>query len=57
MKVINLIAFVIFLASFNFIYGQEKSEIIQQRIEFLAEQNENEDIDLTATMDALNYYF
>jgi hypothetical protein len=56
MKVTNLIAFVLFLASFNFIYGQEKSEIIQQRIEFLAEQNENEDIDLTATMDALNYY-
>lgn len=38
-------------------FGQEKSEVIQQRIEFIAEQLESEDIDLTNVVEQLNYYF
>ncbi len=38
-------------------FSQEKSEIIQQRIEFIAEQLETEQIDLTNVVEQLNYYF
>lgn len=38
-------------------FAQEKSEIIQQRIEFIAEQLETEEIDLTNVIEQLNYYF
>lgn len=51
----NLIIYFLFFFSIS-VFSQEKSEIIQQRIEFLAEQNENESIDLTSTFDALNYF-
>jgi len=37
--------------------AQEKSDIVQQRIEFISEQLESEDIDLTNVMEALNYYY
>lgn len=37
--------------------AQEKSEIIQQRIEFIAEQLETEEIDLTNVVEQLNYYY
>jgi hypothetical protein len=37
--------------------AQDKSDIIQQRIEFISEQLESEDIDLTNVIEALNYYF
>lgn len=37
--------------------GEGRSEIIQQRIEFISEQNESEEIDLTNVFDQLNYYF
>jgi hypothetical protein len=37
--------------------AQERSDIVQQRIEFIAEQLETEDIDLTNVIEALNYYF
>ena len=50
------IAFV-FLFSALSARSQEKSEIIQQRIEFISEQLESEDIDLTDVIDQLNYYF
>lgn len=36
---------------------EERNEIIQQRIEFISEQNESEEIDLTNLFDQLNYYF
>lgn len=42
------------------VFGQEeeeRNEIIQQRIEFISEQNESEEIDLTNLFDQLNYYF
>jgi hypothetical protein len=38
-------------------YSQEKNEIIQQRIEFLSEQNEAEELDLTNVFEQLDYYF
>ena len=38
-------------------YSQERSEIIQQRIEFISEQSESEELDLTNLFDQLNYYF
>jgi hypothetical protein len=39
------------------LFSQEKSEVIQQRIEFIAEQFETEEIDLTNVVEQLNYYF
>jgi len=38
-------------------FGQSRSELIQQRIEFISEQLESEDIDLTNVIDQLNYYY
>lgn len=37
--------------------GQTQSEVIQSRIEFISEQLESEDIDLTDVIDVLNYYY
>ena len=51
------IAFTLFLLTSISLFGQEKSEIIQQRIEFISEQLESEDIDLTNVIEQLNYYF
>ncbi len=39
------------------VFSQEKSEVVQQRIEFIAEQLETEEIDLTNVVEQLNYYF
>ena len=50
----HLILFFLIISIFSF--SQEKSEILQQRIEFIAETNENEEIDLTTIMDQLNYF-
>lgn len=36
---------------------QERNDIIQQRIEFIAEQYESEEIDLTSIFDQLNYFY
>jgi hypothetical protein len=49
--------FVLFLWVGTAVFGQERSEIIQQRIEFISEQNESEEIDLTNLFDQLNYYY
>ncbi|MNV05884.1 hypothetical protein D3C71_962370 [compost metagenome] len=38
-------------------FGQERNEIIQQRVEFIAEQSESEELDLTNIFDQLNYFF
>lgn len=38
-------------------FSQEKNEIIQQRIEFLAEQSQNENIDLTTNFELLHFYY
>ena len=39
------------------IFGQGKSEIIQQRIEFISERYQSENIDLTNIIEQLDYYF
>ncbi len=39
------------------VYGQEKNEIIRQRIEFISEQLEDENPDLTNLFDQLYYYY
>src|SRR3989338_7095051 len=38
-------------------WAQEKSVIIQQRVEFISEQLESESIDLTNIIEQLNYFF
>lgn len=38
------------------VFSQEKNDVIQQRIEFIAEQLETESIDLTTVFDQLDYY-
>jgi hypothetical protein len=49
----------IFLGSFTtfIVHSQEKSELIQQRIEFIAEQLQTENVDLTYLTEVLAYYF
>lgn len=45
------------LLSVQFSWAQEKNDIIQQRVEFIAEQLESESIDLTNIIEQLNYFF
>ncbi len=52
----NSLAFLFLCCSLGS-FAQEKSEVVQQRIEFIAEQLEAEDIDLTNVVEQLNYYF
>jgi hypothetical protein len=40
-----------------FSFSQVRNEIIQQRIEFISEQLQSEDIDLTNIIEALNFYY
>lgn len=56
MRLSLLISFVV-LANYSWSQLTEKEEIIQTRIEFLSEQLENEEIDLTDVVVQLNYYF
>lgn len=39
------------------VQAQDKNALIQQRVEFISEQLESEEIDLTNVVEALNYYF
>ncbi len=41
----------------GFVFSQEKNEIIQQRIEYISEQLESEDIDLTDVLEVLTYRY
>lgn len=41
----------------NCIMGQDKSEIIQQRIEFVVEQSGDEDVDFTTYFEVLNEFY
>ena len=45
------------LAPLSLFYGQDKSEIIQQRIEFISERFQSENIDLTNIIEQLDFYF
>jgi len=52
------VAFIsIVLAPLSFLYGQDKSEIIQQRIEFISERFQSENIDLTNIIEQLDFYY
>tara|TARA_Y100000385_G_scaffold291975_1_gene374998 strand:- start:588 stop:2660 length:2073 start_codon:yes stop_codon:yes gene_type:complete len=55
MKQLFIIALVVFTSSA--LFGQGKNELIQQRLEFIAEQLETEEIDLTDVTESLNYHF
>jgi hypothetical protein len=49
---------IIFLLVWTFqSFAQDKSEIIQQRIEFISELYQSENIDLTTFIEQLNYYY
>lgn len=39
------------------LFSQARNEVIQQRIEFISEQLQSEDIDLTNIFESLNFYF
>ena len=39
------------------LFSQARNEVIQQRIEFISEQLQSEDIDLTNIIESLNFYF
>lgn len=42
---------------FGFSFAQDKGEIIQQRIEFISEQLQSENLDLTNIIEQLNFYY
>jgi len=42
---------------FGVLNAQDKGEIIQQRIEFISEQLQSENLDLTNIIEQLNFYF
>jgi hypothetical protein len=46
-----------FIATCFWSFSQERNEIIQQRVEFIAEQTESEEFDLTNLFEQLNYYY
>ncbi len=53
----KVIVAVLFLVISCFVYGQDKSEIIQQRIEFISEQLQAEEIDLTNVIEQLDFFY
>lgn len=55
MKVIKLLSFFLFLSVS--VLAQERNDIIQQRVEFIAEQSDAEEIDLTNIFEQLNYFY
>jgi len=48
---------VLFIGFYSCLFSQERNEIIQQRVEFIAEQSESEELDLTNIFDQLNYFY
>ncbi len=55
--VIKSLLLVAFCTSSAALLGQTQEEIIQNRIEFISEQMEDEDMDLTDVVDVLNQYY
>jgi hypothetical protein len=45
------------LVSIANVFAQDRNEIIQQRIEFISEQFQSENLDLTNIIEQLNFYF
>lgn len=57
-KLLKKLNVIFFLVLFSFsVYSQRKNDIIQQRIEFIAEDLELEDISLEDVFDVLYYYY
>ena len=53
----NCFILLLFLCATYQSIAQVKSEVIQQRIEFISEQLQSEDIDLTNYIEQLNYFY
>ncbi len=53
----KLLLLICFLLPVIALHAQDKNTIIQQRVEFIAEQFENEEIDLTNLFDELNFFY
>ena len=53
----KIVVAVFFLLIVGFVFGQDKAEIIQQRIEFISEQLQSEEIDLTNIIEQLDYFY
>lgn len=51
----RLLLILVWIALISPVFGQEKESIVQQRIEFISEQLESEDIDLTDVIQNLYY--
>lgn len=54
--ILRCLFLIVFLVTFA-ARAQDRNEIIQQRIEFISEQLQSEDIDLTNVIEALNFYY
>ena len=52
---IPFLFFIIF--NFGILLAQDRGEVIQQRIEFISEQLQSENLDLTNIIEQLNFYF
>ncbi|MCO5260652.1 MAG: helix-hairpin-helix domain-containing protein [Crocinitomicaceae bacterium] len=52
---LNKVLLIVFLVLNFLVFSQEKELVIQQRIEFISEQYESEDIDLTDVMQVLQF--
>lgn len=55
MKLKFHIALITFLCCSSLVFSQDKNSVIQQRIEFISEQLESEEIDLTDVVEILTY--
>jgi hypothetical protein len=53
----NRLLLIFFISIGSSLFSQERNEIIQQRVEFIAEQSESEELDLTNIFDQLNYFY
>lgn len=53
----NRLLFLFLIGFGSIVFSQERNEIIQQRVEFIAEQSESEELDLTNIFDQLNYFY
>ena len=52
---IPFLFFIIF--NFGILLAQDRGEVIQQRIEFISEQLQSENLDLTNIIEQLNFYY
>ena len=53
----KVVVAIFFFLTIGFVFGQDKGEIIQQRIEFISEQLQSEEIDLTNIVEQLEFFY